>query len=234
MTDPTRGDVCVVACAEAFRSDGEILVSPMGAIPRLGALLARATFSPDILLTDGVATLLDTEDQPEGWMPFTRVFDTLWWGKRHVMMGATQIDRLGNQNISALGPHKQPKVQLLGVRGAPGNTICHATSYWVARHSPRVFVEDVDMVSGVGPTNGAKEIRRVVSDLGVFDFQGAGSRMRVCSLHPGVKMATVVERTGFALDIPDGTRATRSPTAGELVILERLDPGGAIRGSVTP
>jgi len=40
--------------------------------------------------------------------------------------------------------------QLLGVRGAPGNTLNHATSYYVPRHSRRVFVEKVDMVSGIG------------------------------------------------------------------------------------
>ena len=70
------------------------------------------------MLTDGVATIVDLDGNPEGWMPFSRVFDTLWNGQRHVMMGAAQIDRYGNQNISCVGPHDQPKVQLLGARGA--------------------------------------------------------------------------------------------------------------------
>ena len=66
------------------------------------------------------------------------MFDVVWSGRRHVMMGATQVDVWGNQNIGALGadPH-QPKVQLLGFRGAPGNTINDTTSYWVPNHSPR-------------------------------------------------------------------------------------------------
>ena len=50
--NPTRADYCAVACAEAFRGDGEIMVSPMGFIPRLGARLARRTFEPDLLLSD--------------------------------------------------------------------------------------------------------------------------------------------------------------------------------------
>ena len=87
----------------------------------------------------------------EGWIPFRRVFDVVAYGKRHVMMGATQIDRHGNQNISAIGDFAQPKRQLLGSRGAPGNTVNNRTSYWVPKHSPRVFVEQVDIVSGVGP-----------------------------------------------------------------------------------
>src|SRR5687767_15711166 len=39
------------------------------------------------------------------------------------------------------------KRQLLGVRGAPGNTVNNRTSYWVPKHSPRVFVEQVDVRS---------------------------------------------------------------------------------------
>ncbi len=41
----TRADVCVVACAEAWRGDGEMLASPIGLIPTIGARLARATFA---------------------------------------------------------------------------------------------------------------------------------------------------------------------------------------------
>src|SRR5579863_5606206 len=58
MSDVTRAEVCVVACAEAWRGDGEVLASPFGTIPALGARLARATFSPDLVLTDGEAALM--------------------------------------------------------------------------------------------------------------------------------------------------------------------------------
>src|SRR5205807_7392007 len=40
--DVSLEEVCVVACAEAWRGDGEILASPIGTIPMLGARLARA------------------------------------------------------------------------------------------------------------------------------------------------------------------------------------------------
>ena len=83
-------------------------------------------------------------------MPYRSVFDVVWSGRRHIMMMASQIDRTGNQNISAVGPHDHPKVQLVGVRGAPGNSVNHPTSYWVPDHSPRTFVEHVDVVCGVG------------------------------------------------------------------------------------
>ncbi|TNE87960.1 MAG: CoA-transferase [Deltaproteobacteria bacterium] len=226
------GDICALACAETFKGDGNAMVSPMAPIPKLGAKVCKALWEPDLVLTDGVATIIDLDGEVEGWMPFSRVFDTLWNKKRHVMMGATQIDAHGNQNISCIGDFAKPKVQLLGVRGAPGNTICHPTSYWVASHSAKVFVERVDMISGIGTDRGAAEIRRVVTNLGVFDFLGEGGRMRVVSLHPGVERAQVEAATGFGLAWPDEVPVTREPTADELAALDRFDPERKIRSRV--
>ncbi len=65
----TRAEYCVIACAEAWRGGGEILASPMGAVPSVGARLARLTFAPELLLTDGEATLVGPDGEPEGWLP---------------------------------------------------------------------------------------------------------------------------------------------------------------------
>ncbi|WP_030437141.1 CoA-transferase subunit beta [Actinoplanes subtropicus] len=222
----TRADVCVVACADAWRGDGAVLASPTGLIPRLGARLAQLTFAPGLLLTDGEATLL-RDDEAEGWLPYRAVFAVVAAGTRHVMMGASQIDRFGNQNISCIGDWSRPKRQLLGVRGAPGNTVNHATSYWVPRHAPRVFVPEVDMVSGVGHDRGAIEIRVVVTNLAVLDFATPDRSMRLRSVHPGVSVAEVQAATGFPLTIPSDVPSTRRPTAEELELIgERLDPEG--------
>jgi acyl CoA:acetate/3-ketoacid CoA transferase beta subunit len=238
----TRAEVCAVACAEAWRGDGEIVASPIGTVPTIGARLAALTFSPDLVLTDGDA-LMTAEPLPvgvgadyprvvEGWLPFGKMFDLLWWGRRHVMMGATQVDRFGNQNIACIGPWQKPKAMLLGVRGAPGNTVNHPTSYWVPNHSPRAFVEKVDFVSGVGydrvPESAAvHEIRVVVSNLGVFDFETPDHAMRVRSLHPGVSLDDVQAATGFPLGVDGDVAESRLPTDEELrLIRELIDPQG--------
>ncbi|ELS52486.1 CoA-transferase subunit beta [Streptomyces viridochromogenes] len=226
---PTRAEYCVIACAEAWRDAGEILASPMGVIPSLGARLARLTFAPDLLLTDGEAMLVRPDGTVEGWLPYRQHLALVTGGRRHVMMGASQIDRFGNQNISCIGDWERPRRQLLGVRGAPVNTLNNPTSYWIPRHSRRVFVEKVDMVCGVGHDHagGARyhRIPRVVSDLGVFDFATPDRTMRLASLHPGVTPAQVGEATAFALTVPDAVPPTREPTAEELrLIREVLDP----------
>jgi acyl CoA:acetate/3-ketoacid CoA transferase beta subunit len=171
----------------------------------------------------------------EAWLPFGKMFDIVWSGRRHVMMGATQVDRYGNQNIACIGPWAKPKAQLLGVRGAPGNTVNNPTSYWVPQHSTRVFVETVDCVSGVGYDRAAAagraatehhEIRRVVSNLGVFDFETEDHSMRLRSVHPGVSVDDVVAATAFPLVVPDAVPESRSPTDEDLRLLrEVLDPG---------
>jgi acyl CoA:acetate/3-ketoacid CoA transferase beta subunit len=241
---PSRAEVCVVACAEAWRGDGEILASPIGLVPTIAARLARATFAPDMLLSDGEAMLVQgtwalgaPPPVIEGWIPYRAVFDLLYGGRRHVMMGPSQIDRYGNANISAIGEFARPTVQLLGVRGAPGNTVHHPTSYWVPRHSRRSFVAEVDMVSGVGYDRAAAagpevtrfhEVRRVVSNLAVFDFATPDHRMRLISTHPGISVEEVRAATAFEIDVPDEVPTTRLPTDAELrLIREVIDPGEA-------
>jgi acyl CoA:acetate/3-ketoacid CoA transferase beta subunit len=172
----------------------------------------------------------------EGWLPYRQHLSFLATGRRHVMMGASQIDRYGNQNISCIGDWARPSRQLLGVRGAAANTANNPTSYWVPRHSARVFVPAVDMVCGIGYDRAAAagpsatrfhRIPRVVSNLGVFDFETPDRRMRLASVHPGVTVEEVAEATGFALAVTGDVPATREPTAEELrLIREVVDPRG--------
>ncbi|MFI2285322.1 CoA-transferase subunit beta [Nocardia beijingensis] len=235
----TRAEICAVACADIFSGAGEIMASPMSPMSIIGARLAKLTTEPDLLLSDGEA-LLFAETPPlggkapiEGWIPFRKVFDVVASGRRHVVMGANQLDRFGNQNLSAFGSLRQPTRQMFGVRGAPGNTINHATSYWVARHTKRVFTDQVDIVSGVGydkvdasnPAYRFHHLHRVVTNLGVFDFEGPDRTMRARSLHPGVTAEEVAENTSFEIAGLAEAGETRQPTAEELrLIREVLDP----------
>ena len=178
-------------------------------------------------------------------MPYRRVFDVVWSGRRHMMMMASQMDRSGNQNISAIGDWARPKAQLVGRAGrarATPSTTPPATGCPTTR--ARSFVEHVDMVCGVGYDRAAAagpsatrfhEIRRVVSNLGVFDFDTPDQGMRLRSVHPGVTVEEVVEATGFELVVPADVADTRMPTAEELeLIREVLDPSGLREREVRP
>ncbi|MEI2638612.1 MAG: hypothetical protein V9F03_06400 [Microthrixaceae bacterium] len=102
-----------------------------------------------------------------------------------------------------------------------------------------MFVEAVDVVCGIGYDRAAElgpvasrfhEIRRVVSNLGVFDFEATDSNgiptMRLRSVHPGVSVDEILEATGCDVVVPDQVPESRLPTPDELETIHRLDPKG--------
>ena len=107
------------------------------------------------------------------------------------------------------------------------------TSYWVQNHTKRSFVSKVDVVSGPGydrmseigePSNRYHDLHRVVSNLGVFDFDTPDRRMRLRSIHPGVEVDEVVGNTDFEIVIPDDLQLSRVPSEAELEIIKIIDP----------
>jgi len=253
MTDITLAELCIFACSEAFRGNGEIIATGVGPVPRLAAGLAKLTHSPELLMTDGEAYLVEQpvpigprgydDRKAAGHLPFSRFFDSaVWTGRRHAMVTPTQLDRFGQINLSYLGgSHAQPRTQMLGVRGFPGNTIYHPNSFFFPAHSPRVFVPgEVDMVSGVG-YNPAKrvaggnysgvDLRRIVTNLCVMDFGGENHAIRIVSLHPGVTFEEVQAATGFPLERGEIIE-TPPPDAQALEIIAALDPHGIRAGVI--
>lgn len=237
-------ELMIVAASEAWRENGEVLASGLGIIPRLGASLAKVSHSPELLMTDSEAFLVeepipvgprgDYVPKYSGYMPFERIFDCVWHGRRHAMVGPTQIDRWAQTNLSVVGDYQKPKVAMLGVRGLPGNSINHRNSFFVPNHNTRVFVAgEVDMVSGVGfkaerweagMRRDLMSIGVAVTDLCVMDWKGPDNAARVVSLHPGVDFELVQERTGFPLLKVGNLGETSAPTAEQLAIIARLDP----------
>jgi len=240
--DATKSEVALWACAQAWRGDGEIIASAMGTLPTIAVRWAKATFEPDLVLSDGAAKFVRgiwPIDRPapgpvEGWAPFRSIFDFAASGKRHAVMGASQFDQYGQSNISAIGPDfRRPERQLLGVRGVPTNTINHRCGYFVPRHSTRVFVPEVDVVSGVGfrsPHADAQATRftglsRVVTNLAVLDVDPESNRLRLASVHPWSSVDEVLGATGFELVHADQVPTTEVPGEAELAVLrEQIDP----------
>jgi acyl CoA:acetate/3-ketoacid CoA transferase beta subunit len=245
--EATKSEIALWACAQAWRGDGEIIASAMGTLPTIAVRWARATFEPDLVLTDGVAKFVSGTwpiDRPatgpvEGWAPFRSIFDYAATGRRHAVMGASQFDQYGQSNISAIGSDfARPKRQLLGVRGVPTNTINHRCGYFIPRHSTRVFVPEVDVVSGVGfrspradeQTRRFVGLSRVVTDLAVLDVDPDQNRLRLASVHPWASVDEVVTATGFELLVAERVPVTPGPGPDELAVLrEEIDPRGARR-----
>jgi glutaconate CoA-transferase subunit B len=245
MTNISLAELCIVAASEAFRNNGEVVATGVGPVPRLAAGLAKLTHSPELMMTDGEAYLVEQpvplgprgyEDRKKaGHLPFSRFFDSaVWTGRRHAMVTPTQIDRFGQINLSSWAARTgspRRRCWACAVFRATPSTIPTASSF--RRTPPRVFVEgEVDMVSGVG-YNPAKrvpggnysgvDLRCIVTNLCVMDFGGEANAVRVVSLHPGVSFDEVQAATGFAL-VNAVTSETAMPTAEQLEIISGLDP----------
>ena len=240
----TRAELIIAAAARAWQDDDEIVAAGIGPLPRLAASLAKLTLNPKLLLTDGEYYFVEdpvaigprdvSAFSAAGWAPYNRMFDIVWSGRRHAMVMPSQIDRWGQMNISCLGPHEKPKVQLVGVRGFPCNSVCHPNSMFVPAHSTRVFVPDeVDVVCSAGYNkkrwpNGADmsrvDLRMIVTDLCIMDYKGPDRSIRVVSIHPGVTVGQVQQATGFPLHMTSDLLQTNAPSEEELAIIRRLDP----------
>ena len=80
-------------------------------------------------------------------------------------------------------------------------------------------------------SNGKFEIKVVVTNLGVFDFNGTDNSLQLLSLHPGASVDDVKLNTGFEISISSET-ITPMPSEEELILIrEVLDPKG-IRNSI--
>ena len=74
---------------------------------------------------------------------------------------------------------------------------------------------------GAGP-------QAVITNLAVMDFHPESKRMRLKSVHPGVRMEQVQNATGFDLLLPDkGIPTTQAPSQEQVrLIKEVIDPDG--------
>jgi glutaconate CoA-transferase subunit B len=100
----------------------------------------------------------------------------------------------------------------------------------------RVFVPEVDYVSGVGWLKGGRSREEAGIDIGggpqlvftdkaIFDFAPETRRMRLKSLHPGVGIDDIIGAMGFKPEVPSTIPETEPPTSEQLsLIRETIDP----------
>ncbi len=245
MSDYSLAELCICAGADIFRDENpEVFATLIGLVPRLGGSLAKRTFLPGLMMSDGEYYFVSEPvhvGKRNGYMPkregrigYERVFDLIPKGNRHAFVGPVQVDRFGQMNLSCIGDYNAPKVTMLGVRGLPGNTVNNRTSMFFGAHTSRAFVAgEVDMVSGAGYNPDrypggvyppGLDHRRIVTNLCVLDFEGPNHAIRVRSLHPGVTFDEVQDNTGFDLVRPDDIPETPAPTSEQLNIIAELDP----------
>lgn len=158
-------------------------------------------------------------------------------------LGAAQMDMYGNINTTVIGDHDHPRVRLPGSGGA--NDVASFSNRLIiiiANQSPRTFVPKVDFLTSPGYLDGpgARERAglaegsgpyRLITQLGIYGFDGETKRLTLLSRHPGVTLDEIRESSGFEIIIPQGIETSPEPSAEELRILrEEIDPAGIVLG----
>jgi len=144
-----------------------------------------------------------------------------------------QVDQYGNTNNICIGDWNRPKVRLPGCAGIADFSMFYSRGsfLYVPRHDTRTFVPKVDFISGVGFPDGNQSIcggsgpQCVITNLAYLTFDDNPKRMKIGTIHPGIKLEEIRKSTGFELVIPDDLKETKAPTEKELKILrEKVDP----------
>jgi len=158
-------------------------------------------------------------------------------------LGAAQMDIYGNINTTVIGNHDLPKVRLPGSGGGnDAGSFSDKLIYIIANQSKRTFVNKLDFLTTPGYLDGpgAREKAglprgsgpyRVITQLGVYGFNEESKKLKLISLHPGVKLEQVQDNSGFEIIVPDKIETSYIPTEEDLRILHReIDPVGMVLG----
>lgn len=156
-------------------------------------------------------------------------------------LGAAQIDRYGNLNTTVIGDWHNPTVRFPGSGGANDvGSLCWRTII-IMRQDPRRFVDNLDFVTTPGYLDGpgAREQAglpantgpyRVITQLGLFDFEETTKHMRLVATHPGVSVKDIQDATSFGLIVPDQVPTTEPPSRLALETMDDIDPTGMVIG----
>lgn len=241
-------DLMIYAMASEIENFDTVLHGVSSTLPILAMSVARKTHAPDMAYisgAEGVDPELDRiypssfdtrlNRNAVAYFGLHEAFDLAQRGELNVMfLGAAQIDPYGNTNLSVIGKIDRPKVQLPG--GAASAFLMPITPkvvIWVARHSQRVFVEEVDFVTGQGYNNRPEECKKnevvVISNLGVMNFKNPDRVMQIQSYHPGHSIDEINERTGFDLLVAPDVVETPVPGPEIVDLIRAIDPDGVRR-----
>jgi glutaconate CoA-transferase subunit B len=155
----------------------------------------------------------------------------------YTFLGGAQIDMYGNLNSTIIGEdYRKPKVRFPGSGGANDfASFCWRTMVMTLQDERR-FVQKVDFVTTPGWLTGEDSRAKsglpagtgpykIITNMGIMDFEPRSKRMRVISINPGYSFKDVQDKCGFELLKAPNIAQTKPPTEEELCILrEEVDP----------
>jgi len=240
----------MITIASRFLEDGSSVSVGTG-IPCAAAMLAQKLYSPNLLIifeAGGIAPLLpsmpisvgDSRTMYKAYQTTSmpEIMEALQRGiVDYCFLGGAQIDMYGNLNSTMIGTdYKHPKVRFPGSGGANDFGSLAWKILIVTPQSPRRFVPKIDFITTPGYLSGpgSRESAglppntgpfKVITNLAVLGYDEETKRMKIESIHTGIKIDEVKENIGFELLTKEKILTTEAPTNEELnILMQEVDP----------
>lgn len=248
-TEYTIAELMTVCMAREINDGDKVLQGLYSPLPMAACLLARKTHAPSMVHLD----VADAVNPDPDYLPFSTsdpklvegavaimdlcmVFDMAQQGRLDlVFLGAAQIDKFGNTNLTCIGDFEHPKVRLPG--GAASAHLCATANrvvIWTVKHTPKVFVDKVDFITGQGFLDGPGSREKlglqgggpskIITNLAVLGFDEKTKKVILESYHPWSSVEEVMQMTSFDLIIPNDVKPTQPPSKEQLNIMRAFDP----------
>ena len=247
--DYTMQELMVVAGSREIHDDDVVFVGMR--LPLLAFQLAKETHAPHAIgifengiLRDKPADdiLYTMGDNPnvEGAIWATSMLDImslLQNGKVSLgFIGGAEVDRFGNLNTTYIGGKEDVQVRLPGSGGGSDIASLSKRLVILMNHEKRRFLEKVSYITSPGYGSGGDWRKThglrgggpsaVITTKGILRFDAGTKEMVLDSVHPGVTVEEILERTGWDLRVVPDIEKTKPPTRSELRIIRKYDAHG--------
>ena len=245
----------LVTVAASLLDDNKSAILGTG-MPLLAGLLAQRTHAPNLLLIFEAGGIGAQVPQLPISVGDSRTFhralsassmhDVMSAGQAgHIdygFLGAAQIDCYGNLNTTVIGPHDLPSARLPGSGGAADiASFAWKTIVIMLNQDAKRFVNKLDFLTTPGYLDGPDARTRVglplgtgpyrvITQLGLYDFEPISKRMRLIAVHPGITIEEARMASSFELLVADQVATTTPPTQEQMRIMHELDRQGLILG----
>lgn len=253
-------ELMAVCLSREYDSQSVCSVGSVSPLAMVSYLLAKKTHAPQLTIIALNGGFIDIDFHPMSLTaaePLEFATAKVCWGAdetyhwyyqqgriTHEVITVAQLDQRGRTNNAWVGAGDK-RLRLPGQGGMADVANLHRNfTLYLTRHSRQRFVEAVEFCtasrgllteaerSSAGLPPGRV---RLITDLGVFELNEADRLFHLVSIHRGVQLDEVRDRTGGELLVAQSLQVTPPPTPEQLrQIREEIDPFGIRRLEFVP
>ena len=256
LTNMLTVDELMCVCISRQLVDGELVAQGIATpLVAAGYLLAKHTHAPNLVFVSAIGQAICQDPAPlgvatieqlwiaQGLMRFSfvdAVCDLLPTYRPKEYFRPGQVDPYGNfNNIFMGGTYQRPVLRLPGSGGASDIGSFAWQTILIMNQSVDRFVPKLDFLTTPGYLDGPGGRARaglpantgpyrVITQLGLYDFDEETNRLRLIAVHPGITVDEALAASSFELLVAADVGATTPPTAEQLRLMHQLDPTGLI------